>query len=219
VHRIASLALALVLVQAPAEFAPARLRSGEPPIIPIQSVGWAQGIVEATVTPGGAVRSVDTLSPGTPFAQTVTDVVGGWRFFPASVTDAKGQTQDVGTHVLVVGLLRPPELVASIPAPLDMPRTSPDVPRPVKLVPPAYPPLALGDGVVVVEVSVDEKGAVTSTSVVRSASGFDGAALEALRDWRFDPARREGTPVPGIAYVVFGFRAPVIGKIPKGPRP
>jgi TonB family protein len=219
VYRIASLALAFVLVQAPAEFSPARLRSGEPPIVPIQSVGWAQGIVEATVTPGGAVRSVDALTPGTPFAQAVAEAVGGWRFSPARVTDDKGTVDDVGTHVLVVGLLRPPELVASMPAPLDMPRTSPDVPRPVKLTPPAYPPLALGNGVVVVEVSVDAKGAVTSTSVVRSASGFNSAALEALGDWRFDPARREGTPVPGVAYVVFGFRAPLITKKQTGPRP
>lgn len=218
-HRIASLALAFVLVQAPAEFAPARLGSGEPPIIPVQSVGWAQGIVEATVTSNGAVRSVDTLSPGTPFAQSVAEAVSGWHFSPATVTDDKGRVDQVGTHVLVVGLLRPPELVAATPAPLDMPRTSPDVPRPVKLMPPAYPALALGDGVAVVEVEVDAKGAVTSTSVVRSASGFDSAAMDAIHEWRFEPARREGTPVPSVAYVVFGFRAPIIIKRNPGPRP
>ena len=220
--RIASLVLALALAPAaPAEFTPARLASGESPFVPVESVGWAQGTVEATVTPDGSVRSVDTLSSGSPFADGVASAVRGWHFTPATVTGDQGEAEGVDTHVLVVGLLRPPELEASTPAPLTMPRTSPDVPRPVKLMPPSYPPLALGNGLVVVEVSVNERGKVTSASVVRSAAGFDGAALDAVHEWRFDPARRDGVPVASVAYLVFGFRAPIVVKKqqPEPPRP
>ncbi len=210
---LAPLALALLLAPAPpAEFTPARLATGETPQVPVDSLGWAQATVEATVTPDGDVRSVKALSPDTPFLDNVTTVVRGWRFAPARVTDADGTRTAVDTQVLVVGLLRPPELVASTPAPLDVPGTSPEVPRPEKMAPPPYPPLSLGNGTVIVEVDVDERGAVSNAHVVRSAAGFDGAALDAARQWRFGPARRMGAPVPSVAYLVFGFREPIVTK-------
>jgi outer membrane biosynthesis protein TonB len=50
-----------------------------------------------------------------------------------------------------------------------------------------------------------------ATSVAySSAPGFNAAALEAASRWRFDPARWNGEPTDARAYLVFGFRAPVI---------
>jgi TonB family protein len=85
----------------------------------------------------------------------------------------------------------------------------PDVPVPTTMVPPVYPPRALGNGVVIVELAVDASGAVKNTRVVRSAGGFDGAALDAARKWQFRPAQRAGAAVPSYAYIVFGFRQPI----------
>ncbi len=47
-------------------------------------------------------------------------------------------------------------------------------------------------------------------TVVRSRSGFDIAAVNAARRWRFRPATRDGQPVRSVAYLVFGFREPVV---------
>jgi TonB family protein len=63
--------------------------------------------------------------------------------------------------------------------------------------------------VVIVELAIDESGAVKGARVVRSGGGFDSAAVDAARQWQFRPAQRAGTPVPSYAYIVFGFRQPV----------
>jgi TonB family protein len=52
------------------------------------------------------------------------------------------------------------------------------------------------------------KGEVTSIKVIRPAETEDlsKAAMEASKEWRFRPARRNGKTVPAVAYIVFGFR-------------
>jgi protein TonB len=85
----------------------------------------------------------------------------------------------------------------------------PGVPSPAQMFPPAYPPRAQGDGVVIVEVQVDATGGIGETRIVQSASAFDQAALAAVRQWRFQPAQRAGTAVAAYVYIIFGFRQPV----------
>lgn len=63
-------------------------------------------------------------------------------------------------------------------------------------------------GVVRVELLIDGEGRVTNVRVVES-SGFtalDNAAVEAVRDWRFRPARRGGVPVAGNITTSVHFR-------------
>jgi periplasmic protein TonB len=75
---------------------------------------------------------------------------------------------------------------------------------------PVYPNTSrrLGEtGVVVVQVELDEHGLV-STAVVQSGSGFtrlDAAALDAVRNWKCNPARRSGQAVRSIAQQPFRF--------------
>jgi TonB family protein len=61
-------------------------------------------------------------------------------------------------------------------------------------------------GTIVVEGVIDERG-LTSTLQVRDGLGFglDEQAMEAVRQWRFRPATRDGKPVPtvGIFYLTF----------------
>ncbi len=69
-------------------------------------------------------------------------------------------------------------------------------PRIAKIVKPAYPPLALQariGGIVVLRVLVSERGAPLTIEVVRGAAGgLSEAAVDAVRKWSFDPARKEG---------------------------
>ena len=64
---------------------------------------------------------------------------------------------------------------------------------------PEYPPEARDQGVeahVILEIVVDTAGRVRSARVARSAAaGFDGAALTAVRSYRFVPATLHGQPV------------------------
>jgi protein TonB len=51
-------------------------------------------------------------------------------------------------------------------------------------------------GVVIVEVVIDESGAVTQPRILRSIPLLDDAALDAVREWRFDPTIVDGRAVP-----------------------
>ena len=66
---------------------------------------------------------------------------------------------------------------------------------------PLYPPMSrrLGEqGVVVLRILIDANGRAVDVQVQRSSGSarLDQAALEAIREWRFIPARRGGKPVP-----------------------
>jgi protein TonB len=74
-------------------------------------------------------------------------------------------------------------------------------PRPNGPIPIDYPELARKrgqNGVVEVELTVTEAGKVSCVRVAKT-SGYpllDEAALRALARTRFEPARRDGTPIP-----------------------
>ena len=83
--------------------------------------------------------------------------------------------------------------------------------KPVETRPPVYPPrcLRLGiEGTVRVRVLVGEDGRVQEATVGKSSgeAALDDAALDAVRDWRFEPAKRDGVPVRAWAIVPIEFK-------------
>ena len=72
-------------------------------------------------------------------------------------------------------------------------------PVPIRTVAPDYPTDLRHDGVsgmVMVKCTIDEQGNVVDPEVVKSSNGaFDKPALDALRKWRFKPAKQDGSPV------------------------
>jgi periplasmic protein TonB len=76
--------------------------------------------------------------------------------------------------------------------------------------PPPYPPDAYQrgqQGRVVLEIRVTPDGTVVSLRIVESSgvASLDQAALEAVRAWRFEPARRRGQPVEAVVNVPVRF--------------
>lgn len=75
-----------------------------------------------------------------------------------------------------------------------------EAPVPVRMVPPKFPPDMRREGtggVVTVKCTIDEKGNVTDPVVEKASNdAFVQPALEALRKWKFKPAKKDGTPVP-----------------------
>jgi TonB family protein len=66
-------------------------------------------------------------------------------------------------------------------------------------------------GDVVVEVTIDEKGNIVQKTVIQSlAPTIDGKVLEALENWRFRPATRNGVAIPSKQDVFYHF--PRLGK-------
>lgn len=76
---------------------------------------------------------------------------------------------------------------------------------------PRYPPAALRrreSGTVLVRVDVDASGRPAGVALEQRSGSreLDRAALEAVREWRFQPAQRDGQPVPGSLVIPIDFR-------------
>lgn len=78
-------------------------------------------------------------------------------------------------------------------------QTKTEPPVPVRTVAPEYPNELRRDGVsglVMVKCSIDEQGNVTGTEVEKSSNAaFEKPAVEAVKKWKFKPAKQDGAPV------------------------
>lgn len=78
---------------------------------------------------------------------------------------------------------------------------------------PEYPPAAQAagfEGYVSVAAVVNTDGSVGVVEVIESSSprlGFEEAAIDAIRQWQFEPAREDGEPVDAVYAYVFHFQA------------
>ena len=192
-----------------AQFELARLSAGSPPAPPPPLVvASGQEWLRVSVDASGDVSWIEPLREAPAFSDALRRAVRGWSFAPARVDG-----QAVESQVLVAALIRPATLYSQ--AGLGQPprgRRLGTGQFPVRIATPAppYPPKAAGSGLVIVEVEVNRNGGVRAAAVVESRPGFDIAAVSTARRWRFRPATRDGQPVRSVAYLVFGFREPIV---------
>ena len=85
------------------------------------------------------------------------------------------------------------------------------VPMKTQSAEPVYPQVARAagvQGVVILELVVGEDGAVSNARVLRSIPLLDQAALDAVRQWRYEPTLLNGAPTPVIMTVTVNFTLP-----------
>ncbi len=70
-------------------------------------------------------------------------------------------------------------------------------PVPVRTVAPEYPSGMRGtSGLVMVKCTIDNQGNVTETAVTKTSNeAFDKYAVDAIKKWKFKPARQDGNPI------------------------
>ena len=119
----------------------------------------------------------------------------------------------------------PGEVPASLETPISGVLTSRPIPVPVagspvvggevqvarliKSVPPTYPALAKSNhvaGDVTMDALVDPAGNVTNVKVISGPTLLQEAAMAALRQWKYEPARLDGRPVSFHLNVTVKFR-------------
>ena len=61
------------------------------------------------------------------------------------------------------------------------------------------------EGRVILEATVDEQGNVDDVRVLRSHAIFDEAAMDALKQWRYEPLVFNGRPTPFVLTVTLSF--------------
>ncbi|MFN7944716.1 MAG: TonB family protein [Blastocatellia bacterium] len=107
------------------------------------------------------------------------------------------------------GLHNPPPPSTPQPKPTNAPAAVITRSIPVRRVKPFYPADARErglKGLVVVEVSIDEKGRVTSARAVQGHMIFRNVAETAASNWQFTPATVNGKPVKDRITITFNFR-------------
>jgi protein TonB len=100
----------------------------------------------------------------------------------------------------------PPPLQPVEPVRLDFRK---EEARPVTRVEPVYPDLAVQgrvQGVVILEVLVDDQGVPSNVNVLRSVPLLESAAIDAVRRWRWNPYKLFEKPVPFWVTVTVNFR-------------
>ena len=208
-----------MLTGAKPAFTPARYLSGSLPAAPALAVAGGEVFLEVHIAADGGVESIRTLRATPPFTGAVIDAVRGWRFTAAtevadpSADQAAAAVKSVASQVLVAAVFAAPALNGPTQGtpPHDVLRASDEIPLPDRATPASYPLRAMGGGTVLVDVTLDATGAPTDARVSVSSPGFDASALAAARSWSFRAARRNGTGSPAHAYLLFGFRPPVVG--------
>jgi hypothetical protein len=116
----------------------------------------------------------------------------------------------VSAKVLVIGKFRPPVRVGPTvgQVPKDVGEASADVPFPVNMLMPRYPPNARFGGQVLAQAQVNPDGSLGELKLIQADSPFESPALDALQEFRFRAASHNGAPVATFVYVLFGFPTP-----------
>lgn len=98
---------------------------------------------------------------------------------------------------------------ASVPARAES--SFDEAPTPLRTQAPAYPEALRREGVsgiVSISVNIDESGNVAASSVSKSSNpAFDQAALDAVAQWKFKPAKKAGQPVAVTVVLPIRFTA------------
>jgi periplasmic protein TonB len=109
----------------------------------------------------------------------------------------------------------PPPLPKKAAAPVEPVRVGGMVkePRPIKMVPPVYPPLASKarvQGTVVLEATLTAQGRVEEIKVISGHPLLVDAAIQSVKQWRYEPTYLNGVAVPVILSAIVKFvQAPV----------
>jgi len=223
---ILSLALSVPLAaQQPRTYSPPRIVSAALPLPPPPMVvGGGEVLVEAIIDRTGAVTRPVLLRSTPPYAEMMLDAISRWRFRPARAAEPDGSDAPVEAPVMIAAVYRPPTLFNGPTigeAPKDLAVASRDVAYPATLIAPVYPPNALTAtaSVVLFELLLDETGAVKEARAIETDPAFESAARDALMQFKFRPGLMRGRAVPSSAYVLFGFRPPVIVSAQPNPKP
>lgn len=167
-----------------------------PPEPAVQRPANAQAATPA-VAPIEAPPNISDIEPPAP--GPVGPIVDG-----ALAIGPPGAGPGIGTVVTIAPPLPPP------PPPAEPRRPGGNIREPKKVfdVAPVYPTIAINarkEGTVILEVVIDESGAVSRMRVLRSEPLLDEAAMAAVKRWRYTPTLLNNVPIPILMTVTVRF--------------
>lgn len=190
-------------------YGPAALLSAADVQFPFQTTADATVVFSVSVSAGGAPGKIAVLQDVPPFTAVAEESLKTWKFSPASFN---GRPED--SEVLVAFVFRHAVYVANPPlfTPIIPAKESAESPRgfvPAGILSMAYagyPASTIAAGAVIVQANIKAGGSTGGISIVRDlAGGFGPLAVDAAKHWKFQPASREGRPVPSKVAIAFVF--------------
>jgi TonB family protein len=172
------------------------------------------------VDPPAMVRDLEQMQ------KAAASALGQWRFNPPAAAPAIARLSaqfDLAVGQATVSRVQPLSGFSGAPGATSTFVARPDRPTPdgtlrvggeirapqkVYNVSPVYPQEAQDarvQGVVIIEAKIAADGSVAEAWVLRSIPMLDGAALDAVRQWRYSPTLLNGAPVPVIMTVTVNF--------------
>lgn len=154
---------------------------------------FEMGLGEDASAPGGWPPS-----PGEPRNPGFPPDDGG----PDGSSSAAPSASRVTRPAASDGAWAPPANAVRVAGPIKMPRL-------LSKVVPEYPEQARLDGasgIVVVEALINTKGEVEASHILRGIAGLDQAALDAIRQWTYEPTSVGGKLVPVIVTLTINFQ-------------
>ena len=138
---------------------------------------------------------------------------------PEPVHESPAQRRAREREADAVGVAQPDRTATAARSRRDTPADEP-VERPVRVggpikpptktrnVQPVYPQIAQSarvQGIVIIEATIDRSGKVTDARLLKSIPLLDQAALDAVRQWEYEPTLLNGVAVPVIVTVTVNF--------------
>jgi TonB family protein len=208
-----------------------RLTAGAPPqqqvaasaIVPLQRfapkyppVAWQAritGVVKlnAVIAVDGSVKRIDVISGHPLLVPAALDAFKEWKFPPQS-RDTAG-VFDV-PFILPAG--DPPALAMDAPRKMDAPSrikvgANVHAHKLIRKVDPVYPAPARAENIqgdVTVQITVDKSGQVIEATPIEGNPVLAAAAVDAVRQWVYQPTLLNGNPIEVTTMVVVPFRLP-----------
>jgi TonB family protein len=173
-------------------------------------------VLDVSIDDDGTIQKVDALrDPGAMLGAAKTSV-RSWKFQPASK-----EGKSAPSRMTVSFVYRPSNYgrVAAVPPKDFSPVLPPDrsessahgnyVPVGVlSFAYPEYPANSVAWGSVVVQLTVDDSGAVKDVDFLHRMEGFNSLVSDALKEWRFQAATFNGKPFTSKTVIAFVFQTP-----------
>jgi periplasmic protein TonB len=181
-----------------------RDRLSPPPMPPVRQ----EPPLEAKPSLPAPAEQMPTIPPRAEVEEGGSEAGSGNTFAQGDFTVALGKGSHAGGGTGASGLGRDSG-APGLPVNTGPLRTNREA-KPLQMVRASYPPMALRMGLeadVTVRIEIDAEGKVTKADIIKSAgAAFDEEALKAVKQSRFEPARKDGLNMAAQFTYIYRFR-------------
>ena len=190
-------------------YKPARAVSAADTQYPFQTPADGMVVFDLSIDTRGQVKKTSVLRDVPPFTAAAEQSLRNWKFAPATESGEAEDSEMIVAFVFrhAVYIADPPVFTPIFPAKESEGGRSGFVPPAILNATYAgYPASTIAHGTIVAQANINADGSTGGVKVVRNLSGgFAPLAIEAAKQWRFQPALRDGKAVPSKVAISFVF--------------